>query len=328
MLHVYLDQNKWVDLSRGFDSADEAGANFRDVALAVEHAVQTGRASFPLSVAHIFETWKKRKWEPRHALAATMTAVSRNDAIAAPHALLPAELDRALSTRFGRPTTLLPLEPFGHGLTHAGGPAAIQLLDESRAQILETMSHLDPEAATDELDALLLAGPNQDLPIADIQQPPLEFAEGFAKAQNEQAQRFKQHSADKGTRRRAVAALTLIDIRAPTLEALARAGLTWPDLEKLGADGLTEFLLDLPSRSAALDLMWRQYDNLETEWKANDLNDIAYLATAVGYCDVVVTERKWTHLLNASGAAARFGTTVLHDLRDLTPLLAAADDGT
>jgi len=285
-------------------------------------------ASFPLSVAHIFETWKRRKSEPRHALAATMTAISRNHAIAAPHALLPAELDRALHSRFGRPTTPLALEPFGHGLTHAGGPAAAQLLDEHRRALLAAMSHLGAEAATDELDALLIAGPPGDLPFADIKQRPLEFAEDFAMKQNEQAQRFKQHNADKDTRRRTVAYLMLMDIRVPTSEALARGGLIWPDLEGLGADGLTEFMLELPSRSAALELMWRQYDNLETEWKANDPNDIAYLSTAVGYCDVVVTERKWAHLLNARGAAARFDTTALHDLNDLTAILHAVGSST
>src|ERR1700683_3054434 len=63
MLRVYLDQNKWVDLSRGFESEDAGGAKFRDVALAVEAAVEAGHASFPLSVAHIFETWQRREWD-------------------------------------------------------------------------------------------------------------------------------------------------------------------------------------------------------------------------------------------------------------------------
>ena len=61
-------------------------------------------------------------------------------------------------------------------------------------------------------------------------------------------------------RRRTVAYLTLMNIRVPISEALARAGLMWRDLEELGADGLTEFILELLSRSAALELMWRQYD--------------------------------------------------------------------
>jgi len=43
---------------------------------------------------------------------------------------------------------------------------------------------------------------------------------------------------------------------------------------------------------------------------------------------VVVTERKWAHLLNASGAAARFDTTVLHGLNDLTAILDAVGSST
>lgn len=247
-----------------------------------------------------------------------MTAISRNHAIAAPHALLPAELDRALNRRFGRPETVLPLGPFGRGLIHAAGPAATQLLDKSRAEVLAAMSHLDPAAATDELDALLLAGPSEDLPVAAIQQPPLEFGENFSREQNEQAQRFKQLNADKQTRRRAVAALTLIDIRVPTSEALARAGLTWPDLERLGADAVAARPA-VALRRARTDVasVRRPRDGVEGERSQRH----CYLSTAVGYCDVVVTERKWTHLLNVSGAAARFGTTVLRDLNDLKSIL-------
>ena len=107
-----------------------------------------------------------------------MSAISRNHAIAAPHALLPAELDHALLSRFGRPMTPLALEPFGHGLTHAG-PAAAQLLDEHRSALLAAMGRVDAKSATNEIDALLLSGPPERLPFADIEQPPLEFAEDF-----------------------------------------------------------------------------------------------------------------------------------------------------
>lgn len=320
MLYVYLDQNKWVDLSLGFESGDDVGEKFRDVSQSALRSANAGLASFPLSSAHIFETWKRRKWQPRHRLASTMIKVSGLDAIAAPHSLLPPELDRALNRRFGKPATLLPLEPFGHGLMHAGGAAAVQLLDESRTEI-RTMLGVDSADADDLIDAVLLAGPKEDLPVAGIGQPPLQFGQGFAQDQNAQADLFKQHNADKATRRNAVAFLALQDIKLPITEALVRAQLTWDDLMQFDAEAMTAFLQDLPSRTAGLEIMWRQYDDLNIEWKANDLNDIGYLSTAVAYCDVVVTERKWAHVLNASGASAVAGTTVLHDLVELKPLL-------
>jgi hypothetical protein len=70
--------------------------------------------------------------------------------------------------------------------------------------------------------------------------------------------------------------------------------------------------------------MWRQFDNQQTKWTPNDLIDVGYLSCAVGYCDIVVTERKWTHMLNQSDAPKRLGTTVISDLNDLTELLVSA----
>ena len=105
---------------------------------------------------------------------------------------------------------------------------------------------------------------------------------------------------------------------------MKRAGIWWEDILALEADGATELMLDLPTRAASLELMWRQHDNTETTWTPNDMNDIGYLSTAIAYCDIVVTERKWTHMLNQSGVARRSGTTVISDLADLTELLVAA----
>jgi hypothetical protein len=54
------------------------------------------------------------------------------------------------------------------------------------------------------------------------------------------------------------------------------------------------------------------------------MNDLGYLSAAVAYCDVVVTERKWTALLTDRTEAPKpFGTTVIKNVNDLDSLLAA-----
>jgi hypothetical protein len=322
MVHVYLDQNKWIDLSRAL-AGDELGAPFREVAAEISAAVGAGSASFPLSAAHVFELWKKRRAEPREQLASTMSAISRNDAIAPPWVLLPAELDRAFQSRFSRPETMLPLEPFGRGMRHRGGASAPGLPTELRDYLRAQNPGVNDDELADWMDAVLLVGPAEDLPTADIPQPPLEFAKNFADGENAQVQLFTEHDAGKGTRRNVVSARVLLDIKEPIDDALARAGLTWDALISLEADGLNEFMLDLPSRAAGLELMWLQHDNTETRWWPNDMNDIGYLSAAVAYCDVVVTERKWTAMLKRCGAPERFGTIVLSDLSGLAELLAA-----
>lgn len=64
--------------------------------------------------------------------------------------------------------------------------------------------------------------------------------------------------------------------------------------------------------------------NPQQPWKRNDLNDLLFLSIAVPYCDVVVTERQWARHINQLGLAQQHGTTVLHDLTDLTEVLSAA----
>jgi hypothetical protein len=89
---------------------------------------------------------------------------------------------------------------------------------------------------------------------------------------------------------------------------------------------LMAFMLDLPSRVALLELMWRQHADLGTRWVANDLNDLVYLSAAIGYCDIVVTERKWSAILNSTDVPSQTGTVVLAKLAELPAALAADGD--
>jgi len=286
VLRIYLDQNKWIEIA----AALKAGiASAPEVITMIGAAVDHGYASFPISAGHVFETWKAASAQRRHALAPTMATISKNYTIAAPSKLLPGELDRAFQRRFGRPLFPLPIVPFGWGLAHSFGQPLPQLSEETRAMLREDNPNLTEQEITAWIEMVLLAGPPEDLPVAGIAQPPLQFAEAFATEENAQAQRFSQHGADKDLRRRAVAARAMIDIKEPIEGAQARASVSTTELFALGEEGATELMLDLPSRAPGLEMMWWQHDNPQTEWKPNDLNDISYLSVAVAYCDVVVT---------------------------------------
>jgi hypothetical protein len=319
MLRVYLDQNKWIEIARVLTTSAAS-----EVVTMIYAAVERGYASFPLSAGHVFETWKAASAERRHALAPAMATISMNHTIAAPSKLLPGELDHALQRRFGRPLSPLPVVPFGWGLAHSFGQPLPQMSEETRAMLREDFPTMSERELTALIEMVLLAGPPEDLPVEGISQPPLQFAEAFAADENEQAELFAQHGTDKDLRRRAVSARHMIDIKDELSAAQVRANVTNDEITALGRDGVTDLLLDLPSRAAGHRMMWWQHDNSQTEWKPNDLNDIAYLSVAVGYCDVVVTERKWTHILKASGAAEHAGTIVTSKLEDLTELLVSA----
>lgn len=323
MQRVYLDLNKWVDLARALNG-DTQGKPFETTATTVCAAVDRGRASFPLSIGHHFEVWKKRSADQRHQLARAMAAVSRNHAIASHAQVLPGEIDRALQRRFGRPTSLRPVQPFGWGLAHRSGGLAPAPPHALRGLVLNANPGLGQAELADVLDGLMLAGPFEDMPLDGVSLPPMQAAKDFADAQNKRVQLYREHEVDKDTRRLDVARHELEDIFGPLEEALARAGIGWDEFLTLGPDGVTEFMLDLPSRAAGLELMWRQHDNMQTIWQPNDLADIGYLSLAVGYCDIVVTERRWRHMLDQSGVAKRANTLVISNLADLAQLLVTA----
>ena len=44
---------------------------------------------------------------------------------------------------------------------------------------------------------------------------------------------------------------------------------------------------------------------------------------AVPYCDVVVTERRWAHMIKATGLAKRYGTEAGHGIAALETLIAS-----
>jgi hypothetical protein len=326
MLRVYLDQNKWIDLARAING-NPAGAPFKTVATMICGAVAHGRASFPLSAAHELETLKRRDAVQRHQLAATMMAVSRNHAIAPHWELLPPELDRALERRFGKPSSLLPLQPFGWGHQHRFGTYALPQSTDLRWRMLNADPGLSERELTDLVDRILLAGAPVDLAIAGNDLPPVEPAKHFAKVQNKTVGLFLEHHLEKDKRRGAVVMMEVREMFEQLAKAWSRAGIAWEQMVELGADGMTELLLDLPSRAPGLELMWRQYDNTQTTWCPNDMIDISYLSAATAYCDIVVTERKWTAMLNSSGVATRYGTTVISDLAHLTQLLVAKSIG-
>ncbi|MGY0497431.1 hypothetical protein ACWZHB_02905 [Nocardia sp. FBN12] len=72
MLRVYLDQAKWVDLSK-YRAGRLDGAWFRDVDTVASEAVRSGHVSFVLSFAHYYETHRRRDTQSRLALVSVPT---------------------------------------------------------------------------------------------------------------------------------------------------------------------------------------------------------------------------------------------------------------
>ena len=113
-----------------------------------------------------------------------------------------------------------------------------------------------------------------------------------------------------------LAALCINDILEPLNDALEYAQLM-PDKIASSADQLTSLLFDIPSRHVDYELQRLRHEDPEIRRDRGDLDDLAALSVAVPYCDVVVTEKMWTHLIKRSNLSGKYNTLVLRRLDDL-----------
>lgn len=123
---------------------------------------------------------------------------------------------------------------------------------------------------------------------------------------------------------RLIMATEVSDIRGPIAHGLARAGVSVDDFFAMGRDEITSFILSMPSRNVTYNMRLARHRNRQKEWSANDLNDVTSLATAVPYCDIVVTEKSWVHTLTQAGLDREYGTRILSDAGGLVDALIAA----
>lgn len=325
MKHVYLDQNKWIDLARTVDSdADEK--RFADVALLLRAGVDAGHVSLPLSSAHYMETQNRRDWRSRRQLGETMIAFSELHTIAPQDALLPTELDIALREMFGAPPTPRGARVFGVGASHAFDMPIppYRIPDELRNRVADPVGF--ERQANEHLEKHLLIGPSpqhEEAGIPDYEPlSHLEVGERYADAKQNLREMRKAQGWNRGERSERVArAQALTDHLRPIEEAMSRAGLGIDELMDKGQQGMSEFVEKVPTVLASSELERHRHVASEKPWERQDLTDIGTLCVAIVHCDVIVTENVWTDAVRRSKLDERFGTVVISRLEDLAPHL-------
>src|SRR5688572_2735039 len=97
---IYLDQNRWIELSRAFHGRPGGERFTRVVELALQCSSRNVLA-FPLSGHHYRETWKDRNYERRKRLALVMSLVSKFETLARESVVLSKELRDSMRQQFG-----------------------------------------------------------------------------------------------------------------------------------------------------------------------------------------------------------------------------------
>jgi hypothetical protein len=266
----------------------------------------------------------------RADIANVMARLSGFVTLAAHQHRLRCEVAQALHQRLGRPLFPERLHPFGRGYVFtlgAGNGLAGRVRPVGGASAtMSPAAHAELEFRLNQAaEYLLLRGPAPE-DLAAMPGYDLSAVQAIAAARAAREQElFDRLQADAAGVRRLgdiVHARGLYwELGTQLPQLLAPAHLSVDSFFGKGKDWITAFLDLIPGLAVRTSLVMQINKNGSRAWKRNDIYDIDALEAAVPYCDVVVTEKYACDIINRSGLAGRFATTVIRRLDDLVPIV-------
>jgi hypothetical protein len=317
VLTIYLDQNKWIDLTKALYRSD-ATTSDRENAESLKRAVAAGRLRFPVSDMHMMEAYRIGDSERRLQLASVFAQFSAGWFIASRQARVSHELDAALAAllsaanRGHRPC----FDAFARDMFWAFGESSyLSSLLSIPAEHLDRIS-----SCTGPIASLLsyVAFNDEDVRQNAVERMTASNADLMDRIRGRRAA-VRCEPAD--IRFRMYSAQLFLEGQDKIAAALSRIGKSFQDLRALPDEQIAALIELVPCWDVERCLAVQLEQQWTRELEGNDVYDIAALTAAIPYCDVVVTERMWVHLCRVSGVAARYDTTVLSSVLDIGQLV-------
>jgi hypothetical protein len=314
---LWLDQNKWIDLSRAHYGRP-GGEPFREALTAVRKAVDAGKLVVPLSAINIIEMEGDPHAERRERLARFMIDISRNRSILPFMPVRSWEVRNAVHVLFGRRGPCCIRRSIDReGLDNALGLRVkiSGLPPEAAALVLQIMN--SPEVALEQL-LLRINKQGQPDPMRAEEIAGLSFQEDVR----------RRAAAEITIEKRFVAELlTFIrkgDVGTALTAALQEIDASLPEFfcRFPVASDFLRFFAGVPSLDVDLTLTVARDQDLVRRIHRNDARDLIALAVAVPYSNLVVFEKYWASMVRSHGLDTKYKTTVLTDAGELPVRLA------
>jgi hypothetical protein len=318
VLTVYLDQNIWIELAKALYRAD-ATPEARRNAEKLKETVAAGCLRCPVGEIHLMEAYRIGDRDRRLQLASVFAAFSGGWFIAGRQARVAYELDAALWKLLSIPNASdqQPFDAFAQNFLWAFGDIAhLSTLISISPQRLDQIS-----ASIGPINALLShVGFNDEnvrrTSVVRMQASNADLIDRI------RARRALTKSEAGDMRFRAYSAQLFLDVQDKIEAALRKMGKSFADLRALPDEKIASLIDLVPCWDIERCLAVQVEQQWNRELEGNDTYDIGGLTAGIPYCDVVVTERLWTHLCNASGVAARYNSRVISSVFEITSLLA------
>lgn len=332
---VYLDMNVWVDMSKGIAVGDQ---RWQRIVERIHSLVDNGSVLIVLSASIYLELWHRRDQTSREGVGRLMRDLTGYATMAPIDSIRAREVDAFVQRHVGSDRRVQAEELVGHGVCHAfGSPFGrfrfVESIASADGLIAEGPTAEAPEEWLDlkregpEWEWFNLVGATDWSGLTGLERTPLHR---IGNSRLEREMQLRQLVTTQPWARVRLRDLIITDeIEALTEEinqACWKSG-TQPHglfLDSTQFDtppeAMRAFVDGLPSVDTLVTLREWKHRDITHEWHQHDQADLLSLAVVVPYSDVVVTERRWSHLCSASGLSTEYKTQVVA-LRDLERIL-------
>lgn len=338
---LFFDMNVWVAMSKGIAAADDRWQTIVDKAQAL---VADDAARILLCACSYLELWHRRDRASREGVGRVMRDLTKYATFAPIETIRSMEVDAFVQRHVGRCRTIKTVDLVGHGACHAfGSPFGRFRFVESIASADGITAEGPAAPAPDNWLDLKSEGPGWEW---------FNLVGGQHMVELDGLERTPQHRIGNSRVEDEMHLRQLIETQ-PWAKARIRDLIITDEIESLTdeinaacldartdpyglflanpafdnpPEAMRAFIEELPSVDTLATLREWKHRDLTHEWHQHDQSDLLSLAVAVPYADVVVTERRWTHLCEASGLSEKYDTQVcaLRDLERVLDGLAAA----
>lgn len=318
MKFIYLDLNKWIDLSRSYHYPNRDNS-YSEIASILEKSVERGEVSFALSSMHLIEAFKNFNKARRTRLAKAMSTFSKGCTINPGYKIVLQELDICIHSFFNNKITKFNkmINPFGKGILNA-----FEYQDLLESELVTINSVL-----VKKLSNYINREDNFETQLFDYFEASAKGdILGFMKEESataEKRERKRIEASKLGKEQIKVAYINEIidDLHYDISVILKRYGSSIDDFKKQNIQDILEFFSTVPSLNTDIELSVERDKHTDRPIDSNDLVDLAFLSIAIPYYDAVVTEKFWVDLAKRKKFDSKYSTLICSDLNDLNELI-------
>lgn len=313
-LHIFLDLNQWIYLSRDYHGSLQQKTH-SGIASYLLEKVQNDEVRIPLGTVHFLEHLQNENPARRERLAEVFDLYSRGWYFSSWSDICDFELREALKQAFNGSA---PAQPpvFGRGFMSTTSATGREILSKDQTSqflaFFDTLS-AQPGALFDLLTTTIETNrKKQKASTATLS------AENAIAAQD---LRLRRRQCSREEYRRAQYATCTLEHEKVIVQQLEQMRLSIQDFLALGEKGLSRFWSKVPSIDSDCELTAYRDRQWSRKVEPNDVRDLAQLAIALPYCDAVVVENFWKRAITETGLGQKYRTSAYSDLAELRPYL-------